>query len=128
MNFGQAIASGFRNYVNFLGRSARSEYWWWSLFIVLVLVVAIILDILIFPNPLILESRAWPFPDPMISPIASLVWLALVIPTIAVTVRRFHDLDHRGWWTLLYHFVFVAVWFWKGTVGPNRFGPDPLAG
>ena len=114
MNFGQAIASGFRNYVNFLGRSARSEYWWWSLFIVLVLVVAIILDILIFPNP-------------AITPIGSLVWLALVIPTIAVTVRRFHDLDHSGWWTLLYHFVFVAVWFWKGTVGPNRFGPDPLA-
>ena len=44
MNFGEAIASGFSNYVNFPSRAARSEYWYWVLFIVLAEVVTEIID------------------------------------------------------------------------------------
>ena len=44
MNFGQAIAAGFSNYVKFSGRAIRSEYWYWVLFTVLGSIVAGIID------------------------------------------------------------------------------------
>ena len=44
MNMGQAISSGFKRYVDFEGRSARSEYWWWTLFVFLVNIFATIID------------------------------------------------------------------------------------
>lgn len=53
MNFGQAIKSGFNNYVNFSGRAPRSEYWYWTLF---GLIVAIISTAL--PAPLELPARS----------------------------------------------------------------------
>ena len=44
MGFGQAISSGFSNYVNFSGRSSRSEYWFWVLFVLIADVVAIAIE------------------------------------------------------------------------------------
>jgi uncharacterized membrane protein YhaH (DUF805 family) len=44
MNFGQAIKSGFSNYVNFSGRAIRSEYWYWVLFVILGEIVTLIID------------------------------------------------------------------------------------
>ena len=63
-----------------------------------------------------------------------LVNLLLAWPCIAVSVKRLHDYDFRGWWMLV-NFVpavgslamLVANGFVRGTHGPNRFGPDPLA-
>jgi uncharacterized membrane protein YhaH (DUF805 family) len=48
MNFSQAIASGFRNYVTFSGRASRSEYWYWVLFAILGALVTGILDRALF--------------------------------------------------------------------------------
>ena len=48
MNFQQAIASGFQNYATFAGRAARSEYWFWTLFAILVGAAAAILDAAFF--------------------------------------------------------------------------------
>jgi uncharacterized membrane protein YhaH (DUF805 family) len=110
MNFPEAIASGFRNYVGFTGRASRSEFWYWSLFAVLVSIVATIIDAVIGMT--------------LLNPITS---LALFLPGLAVNVRRLHDLDHSGWWFLLLLFVWAAVGFWRGTIGENRFGQDPLA-
>ena len=45
MNFSDAIKSGFRNYVNFSGRAARSEYWYWSLFCGLIGIGSALIDI-----------------------------------------------------------------------------------
>src|SRR5688572_11173023 len=47
MTFGQAIASGFQNYVNFSGRAARSAYWYWALFAVLVSIATYFIDSMI---------------------------------------------------------------------------------
>ena len=73
--------------------------------------------------------------------ISGLLYLAILIPSIAVTVRRFHDKNLSGWWYLaliLLGFVpfvgFLAsiatlvICVLKGTEGPNKFGPDPLGG
>jgi uncharacterized membrane protein YhaH (DUF805 family) len=55
----------------------------------------------------------------------------LLLPAIAISVRRLHDIDRTGWWvligaTIIGH-ILLLVWFCtKGTPGRNRFGPDPL--
>ena len=116
MNFGQAISSGFSNYVNFSDRACRSEYWYWFLFVVLGQIVTAIVDSVIG-----------------IQLTTGIFSLVVLLPGIAVRVRRLHDLDRSGWWLLLGFIplvgtIILIVWFCtRGTPGPNRFGPDPLA-
>lgn len=118
MTFTKAIRSGFQNYVNFSGRAPRSEYWYWTLFSILVSIASALVDVALFPS---LNA----------SPINTIVELALLLPGLAVSVRRLHDLDRTGWWLLLIltgiGAIVLLVWFcMRGTVAPNRFGPDPL--
>jgi uncharacterized membrane protein YhaH (DUF805 family) len=122
MSFVEAIQSGFSNYVNFSGRAVRSEYWYWVLFAVLLSIVTNIIDAVIFGT----SGTA------ILSAIAG---LALFLPGLAMAVRRFHDLDKSGWFVLILMIPLVGwpilwlVWFCaRGTMGPNRFGPDPLGG
>ena len=120
MNFGQAIASGFKKYVDFTGRAARSEFWFWTLFAVLASIVGGAIDYVLFP-------------DLIASPVQSIIGLVLFLPGIAVSVRRLHDIDRIGWWFLLVLTVIglIVLIIWncmRGTPRPNRFGPDPLAG
>jgi len=116
MGFGQAISSGFSNYVNFSGRSCRSEYWFWVLFVLIADIVAIAIDAAIGMQI-----------------VSSLFGLAVLLPGLAVTVRRLHDLDRTGWWIFLgliplVGAIILIIWFCsRGTEGPNRFGQDPLA-
>jgi uncharacterized membrane protein YhaH (DUF805 family) len=116
MGFGQAISAGFSNYVNFSGRACRSEYWYWVLFIILADIVAGIIDYLLGMQI-----------------VSSLFGLVTLLPGIAVSIRRLHDLDRTGWWILLaliplIGWIILLIWYIsKGTDGPNRFGPDPLA-
>ena len=60
-------------------------------------------------------------------PLYGLYSLAVLLPAIAVAVRRMHDTDHSGWWILVpfVNFVFAVT---EGTNGPNRFGADPKTG
>src|SRR6516165_9783589 len=88
MGFGEAISSGFKNYVNFTGRAPRSEYWFWILFYVIVSVVTLVIDLALIRNS-------------GVSPLNTLASLALFLPTLAVAVRRLHDIDRTGWWVLL---------------------------
>lgn len=121
MNFGQAAVSGFRNYVNFSTRAARSEFWYWALFNFLISLVTAFVDIAVFGV------------DADIYSINSLASLVLLLPSLAVAVRRLHDIDRTGWWVLI-AFTGIGILvliYWdcvRGTSGPNRFGPDPLAG
>jgi len=78
LSFADAIKSGFRNYVTFKGRASRSEFWWWTLFAVLVQSVTAALD----------------------DTVNSIASLALLLPGIAVNVRRLHDTDRRGTWLI----------------------------
>jgi uncharacterized membrane protein YhaH (DUF805 family) len=120
MQFQDAIRSGFRNYVGFSGRAPRSEFWYWQLFVVLVAVAASILD-------------SGFLPESDVGPISAVTSLALLLPGIAMAIRRLHDIDRTGWWVLLaltlIGAILLIVWAcFKGTNGSNRFGPDPVAG
>ena len=113
MNMIEAVKAAFSNYATFSGRARRSEYWWFFLFN---LIVAVLLALVMGGNNL-----------------ANSLWsLATLLPSLAVGARRLHDIDRAGWW-LLVGFVPVLGWllliYWfatKGTLGPNRFGADPL--
>jgi uncharacterized membrane protein YhaH (DUF805 family) len=121
MGLVDAIKSGFGNYVGFQGRAARSEYWFWSLFVFVVLFALIIADIKLFGKA-----------GPPVLPLAGM--LALFLPGLALIVRRLHDTDRSGWLFLLVMIpligpIILLVWFCtRGTAGPNRFGSDPLGG
>ncbi|MBS9478622.1 DUF805 domain-containing protein [Ancylobacter radicis] len=128
MTFTQAISSVLGQYASFTGRAPRSEYWWWVLFSVLVNIATSVLDTALFGAVSLLaygEINAF-------TPISTLVGLALLIPSIAVAARRFHDLDRSGWWLLigLTGIGALVIFFWfmvRGTRGPNRFGHDILS-
>ncbi|MGB6536164.1 MAG: MFS transporter [Xanthobacteraceae bacterium] len=115
--FGAAIKSGFANYVNFSGRAIRSEYWFWALFTTIVGAVAWIIDALVGTSVLVI------------------IWeIATILPGLAVSVRRLHDLDRSGWWILLSlipvigSIVLIAWFCTKGTAESNWFGSNRWAG
>ncbi len=121
MGFQEAVRAFFSNYVNFNDRSQRSAYWWPQLFI---LAVGFILGLV---GGLLGETIAG-----LVGIIVMIFQLAVLIPTISVSVRRLHDHDKSGWW-LLVAFVpilgalyLLYLFVTKGTDGPNRFGPNPL--
>jgi uncharacterized membrane protein YhaH (DUF805 family) len=123
MNFVEAIQSGFRNYVNFSGRAVRSEYWYWTLFAAIVAIVFGAIDEWLYPGD---QMGAFSVVDIIVS-------LALLLPGIAVSVRRLHDIDRTGWWLLLGFTIIggLVLLYWacvRGTSGPNRFGPEPTPG
>ncbi len=114
MNFAQAIGSGLSKYVQFGGRSSRSEYWYWTLFVIIISIAASVVDGMLDSG---LVSR--------------IVGLAVLLPSLAVSSRRLHDIDRSFWWVLITFTVIgvLLLIYWacvRGTAGPNRFGPDPL--
>lgn len=132
MGFFDAIASVFSKYATFSGRAPRSEFWWFWL---LNMAVSIALDGFDFGYGMT-GMRSFGGMEHMGgAPILSAIWhLAVFLPTLAVSVRRLHDTDRSGWWLLLWlvpvigWIVMLVFLVSRGTQGPNRFGPDPLAG
>jgi uncharacterized membrane protein YhaH (DUF805 family) len=127
MSFADAVRSGFNNYANFSGRALRSEYWWWVVFVWIAGLVANIID----------RALGWRVYETTVNglqqgsgPVAAIVGLALLIPGLAVLVRRLHDTDHSGWWFWL---ILIPIIGWivlifflasAGTPAPNRYGPS----
>src|SRR5687768_3369411 len=114
-----------RKYADFQGRARRSEYWLFTLLILIVLLLLGLLSGLTGGDP---ESFG-PFDI-----VAVGVALAVLIPSIAVTVRRLHDTNRSGWWYLISFIpligalVLIVFLVLPGTPGANRFGPDPKGG
>ncbi len=141
MGFTEAVRTVLRDkYATFSGRASRSEYWWFALFnfIILSIFSAVIIGVITasgagaFEGGLPSGVSAW-----MI--IGGLYLLAIFLPGLAVQVRRFHDRNISGWWYLalfvlsmvpylgfIAGIVILVISLLPGTIGPNRFGPDPL--
>ena len=104
-----------KKYAVFSGRARRKEYWMFVLFNFLIAVALSLVEGILAIAPERDESV-----------LATIYQLAILIPAIAVGVRRMHDTDHSGWWLLLpiVNLVFAVR---EGQNGENRFGPDPKA-
>jgi uncharacterized membrane protein YhaH (DUF805 family) len=96
-----------QNYATFDGRARRSEYWYFTLFNIIIIFVLGFVDGLMGINVL-----------------SNIYILATLIPSVAVTIRRIHDVGKTGWYCLvpIYNFILECT---EGTMGPNKYGPDP---
>lgn len=110
-----------KRYADFEGRSPRAEYWWFVLAVLIGEIVAMIFDALIGTG-----EMAGPYGF-----VVAIFVLAVIIPHIAVGIRRLHDTDHSGWWLLIAlipiigPIVLLVFLCTQGDQGPNRFGDDP---
>ena len=119
-----------RRYADFSGRSRRKEYWMFTLLIILFEIVMIgwIMAAAVAAEGEMTAMVTVPFV------LLALFGLALIIPSLAVTVRRLHDQDKSGWYyfiafiPLVGPIVLLVFLCTDGTPGPNRYGPDPKAG
>ena len=112
-----------RSYAVFSGRARRKEYWFFLLFTLVFTIVMALIDQVLGTYD---EGTG-------IGLLTGLFEVAMIIPGLAVTVRRLHDTNRRGWWLLLalipivggiILFVFMVL---PGRKGANRFGLDPIS-
>ena len=113
----------WRGYFDFSGRARRKEYWYFTLYHAIATVLGELVAVTSFSDKSPL--------DVVFTAIFLLYFFASIIPSVAVTVRRLHDVDKSGWW---YYIAFIpvigAIWMLvlmctDGTKGPNQYGPDP---
>lgn len=97
MGFVEAIRSGFAQYVNPRGRASRLEFWWFSLFAFLAIYAT---DILMLFGVSITTS--------LYGVHAAIAMLGLALPLIMLQIRRLHDVNQSGWWTLLILIPFLG--------------------
>tara|TARA_B100001059_G_scaffold16067_1_gene13143 strand:- start:762 stop:1154 length:393 start_codon:yes stop_codon:yes gene_type:complete len=114
-----------KNYANFKGRSRRQEFWMFNLFYFLISVICIIIDVQIFEFSI----------DDQLAPLYMICSLIHLIPSLAVTVRRYHDVGYSGHFistSILLTFVFLIGPIWAfvicvsdGKVADNKWGSNP---
>ena len=110
-----------KKYAVFSGRARRKEYWMFFLFNIIFSIVLTVIDTMTGTvNPMY-----------GLGLLGALYTLAVLIPGIAVGVRRLHDTDRSGLWLLigfvpLIGVIVLLVFFClDGTPGENRYGPNP---
>jgi len=109
-----------KNYAGFEGRARRMEFWMFTLINAVIIVVLEIIAAVLGDNGGIIFYI-----------LVGLYGLAVLIPTIAVQVRRLHDTNRSGWWyfigfvPLVGGIILLVFSFTAGTPGPNQYGPDP---
>jgi uncharacterized membrane protein YhaH (DUF805 family) len=135
---------------SFSGRVNRVPYWLTSLALLFMAAIVLVLLLVLSTAAGVTESFAPP-PLPALAAFIPLVWISL-----AVSAKRLHDRDKSAWWLLLFWLlpsvlermadrtegfgivftlasIALSIWaivemgFLRGTAGPNRYGPDPLA-
>ena len=119
MKFDEAVRSALNNYATFGGRASRSEYWYWVLFLVLA-AIALVVVAAVLPSPL---GGAFEI-------LLVLFYLAVILPTIEVTVRRFHDLGKSAWnllWSLIPFggLYLLYLYVQPSQSGANAYGAQP---
>jgi uncharacterized membrane protein YhaH (DUF805 family) len=110
-----------KKYAVFSGRSRRMEYWYFVLFNIIVSIVLGVIDGLLGTSGSYAGAGL----------LSGIYGLAVLIPSLAVTVRRLHDTDRTGWWILIALVPLIGVIvllvfaLLEGTPGNNQYGPNP---
>ncbi|MET7692266.1 DUF805 domain-containing protein [Streptomyces sp. NPDC005483] len=103
-----------KKYAVFSGRARRKEYWMYTLFVTIIYIVLAVIGAV--------AKQAW---------IPIIFYVAILLPSLAVLVRRLHDTGRSGWWVLfglvplaggITLLVFTCL---DGEPGENKFGPNP---
>lgn len=109
-----------QNYAVFTGRARRKEYW---MFLLVNVVVSIFLSLI--------DSAMFRTPVEGVGPLYGIYVLAVLIPSIAVTIRRLHDIGKSGWYLLIGFIPLIGgIWLLvltclDGQPGNNQYGPNP---
>lgn len=116
MNFNWFLDAVKNKYADFNGRARRQEYWMYILVYIILAIVAGIIDSIIG-----------------IQIVGSILGLALLVPSLAVGVRRLHDIGKSGWFlaiSLIPFGVFYVIYLLaqEGTPGSNEYGANPKEG
>lgn len=104
-----------QNYVGFTGRARRSEYWWFALINAVVAVALTVLEAIVLGTQVM----------------SGLYTLAVLVPGLAVSIRRLHDTGRSGWWLLIAlvplvgGIVLLVFLLLDSEPGVNRWGPSP---
>ncbi|HZC27084.1 MAG TPA: DUF805 domain-containing protein [Actinopolymorphaceae bacterium] len=112
-----------KQYANFHGRARRTEFWMYALFNALIAAVLLILNAVVSKG-----SVSGPFYLLLV-----LYNLAVLLPSLAVGVRRLHDTNRSGFWILIGliplvgAIILIVFYASPGTQGPNSHGADPKA-
>lgn len=129
MTLTQSVKSVFSKYATFTGRASRSEYWYFTLFNIITSTLLFLLGIAIgaatggsdgVPGGLIVGYILY-----------IIYGLGVLIPSLAVTVRRLHDTNNSGWLILLGlipcvgGIVLLVFMILQGTNGENKYGDIP---
>ena len=124
MGFSDAVQNVLmNNYANLDGRASRSEYWWFVLFNFIVNIVTFVIDLTL--GSMITYDMGY---------VGLIAFLALLLPTVSVSVRRLHDIGKSGWWILLAIipivnfigiFVIIVFTFMEGEEQPIQYGNVP---
>jgi len=110
-----------KQYADFDGRARRTEYWMFVLFNIIFSVVAVVLD-----NVLGIAMEGIGY-----GPLYGLYVLAMIIPSLAVAVRRLHDTGKSGWMLLIALIPIIgSIWLLvlyatDGNPGENEYGSNP---
>lgn len=115
--------AALKKYVVFSGRARRKEFWYYSLFSIILLILAIVLD-----N--VLGTTMDPLPY---GAFYVLIGLAMFLPGLSVSIRRLHDVGKSGWFYLIGVIPIIgSIWLLilfltGGDPGDNEYGADPKA-
>lgn len=136
MTFTQAVQSCLSKYATFTGRAPRSEFWWFWVFTILVDIAAVILGSMFFTGafngPVMGGGMHGWYMVAYSNWLPGLAHLALFLPSLAVAVRRLHDVGRSGWWLLIMFVplfgILVLLFWWVQPSEPrtNAHGGAPL--
>jgi uncharacterized membrane protein YhaH (DUF805 family) len=117
VSFVESIRVCFSKYATFTGRARRSEYWWFALLGFLVYFVAAVLDAVAHTPAFVVIAI-----------------LGLLVPSLAVAVRRLHDTGRSGWWyfislvPLIGGIILLVYLASDSALGTNAYGDSPKDG
>jgi uncharacterized membrane protein YhaH (DUF805 family) len=109
-----------KRYAQFEGRASRSEYWFFVLFNIIVSIILVMIDRLLHLT----------IADGAMGILTLIYSLGVLLPSIAVGVRRLHDTSRSGWWMLLAFvpiasLVLIVFFVLDSTPGTNQYGSNP---
>ena len=110
-----------KKYAVFSGRARRKEYWFFTLFNVIIITAFTFIDFSVGLYDVASD----------IGLLSSLYSLVILVPSIAVSIRRLHDTDRTGWWLLICFvpligiIVLLVFMVLDSTPGDNQYGPNP---